>query len=235
MNVAIVFAKGPEKSSRNINMYLVGGYPVVYYPINAALSSKAIEKVFVSTNNREIAEIAKGVSCLVIKRPDDLGGMGKAIVYIVKKVIEKYSSCKNIVVLSGNNVMVSSYLIEKSLKVLEEKKEVQSVITVWKSKHDHPRSALILKDGFIKPFLEKDSGEAVYFYDGSVCAIRREIIGNKCFQDERWWAKLPNCLPLVRSWPTGRDVHNSYDLALARWWIENSPIDTARVTAGEGR
>lgn len=228
MNVAIVFAKGPEKGGRNINIYLVEGHPLVYYSISAALNSKGIEKVFVSTNDKEIAEIAKGVSCSVIKRPDNLDEMGKAIVYAVKKIMEKYSSCKNIVILSGNNVMVSSYLIERSLKVLERKKEVQSVITVWKSKHDHPGCALILKDGFSRPFLEKHSVEAIYYYDGSVCAIRREIIGDKCFQDERWWTKLPSCLPLVRPWPTGRDIHDSYDLGLARWWIQNSPIDTAR-------
>lgn len=228
MNVAIIFAKGPEKGARNINLYLVEGYPIVYYPINAALNSKGIEKVFVSTNDIEIAEIAKGMSCSVIKRPDDLSGMGSAIVYTAKKIVKKCSAPKNFVVLSGNSVMLSSYLIEKSLKVLEERKVVQSVITVWRSRHDHPRAALIVKDGFMKPFLGNDSREAVYFYDGSVCALRTEIIGDKCFQDERWWAKLPNCLALVRPWSTGRDIHNSYDLGLATWWIQNSPIDTAR-------
>lgn len=233
MNIAIVFAKGPEKGKRNINMYLVKGHPLIYYSINAALNAKSIERVFVSTNNKDIMKVAEIHSCVVINRPEKLSGetisMGKIITYTVKTIIRKYNACKNFVILSGNTAMISPYLIERSLEVLEKRKDSQSVITAWKSRHDHPRYALCSKDNkFVKPFLEKNTKEEIYFHDGGVCAIRKEIIDNVCFQDERWWMKLPNCVPLVRPWPTGRDVHNSYALGLARWWLQDAIIDTAK-------
>lgn len=233
MNTAIVFAKGPEKGKRNINMYLVDDHPLVYYSINAALNAKSIDRIFVSTNNKDIAEIAETHSCSVINRPEKLSAetinMGKVIVYAIKAIIKRYEGCKNFVILSGNTVMISPYLIERSLEVLEKRKDSQSVITVWKSRHDHPCCALCLEDNkFVKPFLERDAKEEIYFHDGSVCVIRKEIIDNACFQDERWWMKLPNCLPLVRPWPTGRDVHDSYALGLARWWLQDAIIDTAK-------
>ena len=227
MNIAIVFAKGPEKGERNINLYLIEEHPVIYYSINAALSAKKINKVFVGTDDKNIAEIAEGLSCEVIKRPKEIEAMGEAINYAGREVIRKNPSCKNIILLSGNNSMVSPYLIEKSIEILERRKEAKSVITVWKARHDSPQYALMIRDGFLKPFLEKDTKEDVYFYDGSVIALRSEAIEDKCFKDERWWSKLPNCVPLVRPWPTGRDIHDSYGLSLARWWLKNAPVDTA--------
>lgn len=228
MNIAIVFAKGPEKGERNINLYLIENHPVIYYSISAALGSKNIEKVFVSTDDRKIAEIAAGLSCSVIKRPRNLKTMGKAIVHAGREVIKKNPSCKNLIILSGNNSMVSPYLIDKSLDILKKKEAAESVITVWKARHDTPGCAFIMKNRFLKPFLEEDIENDIYFHDGSVCAIHSGIIGHKCFGDERWWMRLPKCIPLVRPWPNGRDIHDSYGLSLARWWIKNSPVDTAQ-------
>ena len=227
MNVGIVFAKGPEKGERNINLYLIEEHPVIYYSINAALSTKKIDRVWVATDDKKIAEIAEGLSCEVVKRPKEIEAAGEAINYAGREVIRKNPSCKNIILLSGNNSMVSPYLIEKSIEILERRKEAKSVITVWKARHDSPQYALMIRDGFLKPFLEKDTKEDVYFYDGRVIALRSEAIEDKCFKDERWWSKLPNCVPLVRPWPTGRDIHDSYGLSLARWWLKNAPVDTA--------
>ncbi|MBA7518902.1 hypothetical protein ES705_10976 [subsurface metagenome] len=122
MNIAIVFAKGPEKGERNINLYLIENHPVIYYSISAALSAKRINKVFVATDDKKIAEIAEGLSCEVIKRPKELKTMGEAIVYSAREAIKKNPSCKNLIILSGNNSMVSPYLIEKSIDALEKRK-----------------------------------------------------------------------------------------------------------------
>ncbi len=228
MNISIVFAKGPDKQERNINLYLIENHPVIYYPISAALSSKNVNKVFVATDDKNIEEIAEGLSCSVIKRPKSLKTMGDAIVYSVKGVIKKMPSCRNVVILSGNNTMVSSHLIEKSVDILEKREKVKSVITVWRARHDSPGCALVMKNTFLEPFLKKDIKQNAYFHDGSVCAIRSGIIEDECFKQERWWTGLPNCVPLIRPWPTGRDIHDTYGLSLARWWVKTSPVDTAQ-------
>ena len=227
--MAVVLSKGPDKGGRNINMYLVDEHPLVYYCINAALNAKGVDQVFVSTDNEDIMDIADGLSCELVKRPSEVAvksqSMGKVIVSTVREILERYSESENFVFLPGNTVMLSPYLIEKSLEVLDGDENAQSVITVWKSRHDHPSVALISKDNKAVPFTEEDLGDDVYFFDGTICAIRREVINDRCFKDQRWWMRLPNCRLLVRPWSTGRDVHDSYDLGLARWWLQNSPID----------
>ncbi len=228
MNAAIIFARGAEKGKRNINLYLVDGKPLIYYSIRAALGCDKIKSVFVSTNDEEIAGIASGLSqrCEIIRRKvfHDEDGMGKAIVDSIQQ-ISRNREFENFVILSGNTAMISSHLIEKAITVLETRETSKSVISVWKSKHDHPNFALIKKDNNAAPLLENPFPQNVYFYDGSVCAIRKEVAKHSCFEHRNWWARLPDCVFLVRPWPTGRDVHDSYGLALARWWIENALID----------
>lgn len=228
MNIAIVLAKGADKGEANINLFLVENHPLIYYSINAALNSEKIDKVVVTTDDKKIEEIAEGFACPVVKRPKRLKSMGEAIVHSAREIVKENPSCKNIIILSGNNTMVSSYLIEKSIDVLERRKEIKSVTTVWKAKHDHPNRALILKDKFLKPFLEISEKRDIYFQDGSVYAVRVEVIEDKCFKEKRWWAALPNCVALVRPWPTGRDIHDSYGLNLGRWWLKNALVDTAQ-------
>jgi N-acylneuraminate cytidylyltransferase len=57
-NIAIIPARGGSKriSKKNIKNFL--GQPVISYAINAAINSKAFDKVMVSTDNEEIADIA---------------------------------------------------------------------------------------------------------------------------------------------------------------------------------
>ena len=227
MNVAIIFARGSEKGKRNINLYLVDGKPLIYYSISAAVGCKDVQSVFVSTDDEETANIATGLSCKVIHREilTDSIGMGRAIVASVNHINQE--DLENIVILSGNNAMVSSHLISRGLDVLKTKPSVKSVISVWKARHDHPDFAIIKKNCNVSPLLEKPVNNDVYFYDGALCVIRKQIIDHDCFNQVKWWAYLPDCVFLVRPWPTGRDVHDSYGLALTRWWIENALIDVS--------
>ncbi|HOL35534.1 MAG TPA: NTP transferase domain-containing protein [bacterium] len=227
MNTAVIFARGAEKGKRNINLYLIDGKPLIYYSITAALGCKDIHSVFVSTDDEKTANIATGLSCKIIRRktPADNDGMGRAIVEAVKYINE--NGVENIVILSGNNAMISSHLITKSLDILKTRQSVQSVISVWKARHDHPNFAIVKKNNHVSPLLDKPVHQDVFFYDGAVCAIRKQIITHDCFNHRNWWAYLPDCVFLVRPWPTGRDVHDSYGLALARWWIENALIDVS--------
>jgi len=57
--VAIIPARGGSKSIPRKNIKLLGGYPLISYSITAALCSDFIDRVIVSTDDAEIAEIAK--------------------------------------------------------------------------------------------------------------------------------------------------------------------------------
>lgn len=59
MNIAIIPARGGSKRIPRKNIKEFCGKPLIAYSIEVALASKLFERVIVSTDDQEIAEIAK--------------------------------------------------------------------------------------------------------------------------------------------------------------------------------
>lgn len=70
--LAIIPARGGSKGIKRKNIYPLSGKPLIYYSIKEAKDSKLISRVVVSTEDREIAEVAKSFGCEVISRPEEL-------------------------------------------------------------------------------------------------------------------------------------------------------------------
>lgn len=67
-----VFARGGSKGLPGKNVRLLGGIPLVAHSILIARRVSAVAKVFVSTEDEEIADIARSYSAEVITRPAEL-------------------------------------------------------------------------------------------------------------------------------------------------------------------
>lgn len=59
MNIAIIPARGGSKRIPRKNIKKFCGQPMLAYPIKAALESGVIDKVIVSTEDKEIATVAR--------------------------------------------------------------------------------------------------------------------------------------------------------------------------------
>ena len=57
--IAIITARGGSKRIPRKNIKEFCGKPIIEYPINAALQSGIFDEVMVSTDSKEIAEIAQ--------------------------------------------------------------------------------------------------------------------------------------------------------------------------------
>ena len=71
-NFAFIFARGGSKGLPGKNIKPLLGKPLIEYSIDIAKSSTVIDKVFVSTDDNEIAEIAAASGAEVILRPNEL-------------------------------------------------------------------------------------------------------------------------------------------------------------------
>ena len=70
--LAIIPARGGSKGIPRKNVRLLCGKPLIAYTIEAALSSKLVNRVVVSTEDKEIAEVSKKYGAEVISRPTEL-------------------------------------------------------------------------------------------------------------------------------------------------------------------
>ena len=67
-----VFARGGSKGVPRKNIRPLAGKPLVHYAIEAGLNAPSVDRVFVSTEDPEIAEVARAGGADVIDRPAEL-------------------------------------------------------------------------------------------------------------------------------------------------------------------
>lgn len=72
--IAIIPARGGSKGVPKKNIKDLNGKPLIAYSIEQALATKKIDKVVVSTDCDDIANVSKKYGAEVIKRPDNLSG-----------------------------------------------------------------------------------------------------------------------------------------------------------------
>ena len=73
INVAIIPARGGSKRIPKKNIKLFAGKPLIAYSIEAAKASELFDRVIVSTDSAEIANVAKRVGAEVpFMRPSEL-------------------------------------------------------------------------------------------------------------------------------------------------------------------
>ncbi|HFG1903354.1 cytidylyltransferase domain-containing protein [Vibrio cholerae] len=71
-NYAFIFARGGSKGLPGKNIKPLAGKPLLHYSIDSALAAPSIEQVFVSTDDAEIAQVARNGGAIVIDRPAEL-------------------------------------------------------------------------------------------------------------------------------------------------------------------
>ena len=69
---AFIFARGGSKGVKNKNIRDVAGKPLIAHTINSAFQSTYINRVIVSTDSKDIAEVSLEYGAEVLMRPSDL-------------------------------------------------------------------------------------------------------------------------------------------------------------------
>lgn len=72
--VAIIPARGGSKRLPGKNLTLFDGRPLVVHSVEYALAHPAVDSVYVSTDDADIAEVARRSGARVIDRPTELAG-----------------------------------------------------------------------------------------------------------------------------------------------------------------
>jgi len=69
---AYIFARGGSKGIPGKNIKTIGGKPLLEYSINSAMENNLIDRTFVSTDCKQITQVAEKSNITVIDRPKDL-------------------------------------------------------------------------------------------------------------------------------------------------------------------
>lgn len=232
MDAAIITARAGSTSIPGKNVMSVADRPLISYPVSAAKDASSIDKVFTSTNGDDIATVARDCGSEIIRRPRELwgdGGHGDVIKHATETVDEREDDLENVVVLLGNTTMIDGDLIDQAVTLLHKRPAADSTMTVWESADDHPIRALeVTESGYLTAYGDESDEMSsdrktypnAFYYDQGVWAFEKE-----CVQDRSgpgtWWWMGENCVPIVRTWSTGRDIHNHFDAQVHAWYERN--------------
>lgn len=157
MNVAIIPARGGSKRIPRKNIRLFNGLPMMAYSIRAALASGCFNRVIVTTEDQEIAEIARREGAEVpFVRPadlcDDFVSTAPIIQHALNWLIEsgwrpEFSCC-----LYATAPLVCAEDLRQGLAALQAAPEKQYAFSVTSFPFPIQRAIRLTADGGVEPF-----------------------------------------------------------------------------------
>lgn len=186
--VAIIPARGGSKTLPRKNIINLCGKPVIAYTILAALKSKYINRVIVTTDSKEIAEISKRWGAEVpFLRPKhlakDTSHTPPVIEHAVKFIEKKGNRVDFIVTLQPTSPLRRTEQIDKVIKLMH-KARFDSVVSIRPA--DYPPYWMVrVKRNKVIPFVnnginyslkERQQLPKAYQVNGAIYVTKRDVL-----------------------------------------------------------
>ena len=129
-SIALIPARGGSKGIHRKNIKLFNSKPLIYWSIQAALNSDYIDRVIVSTEDEEIAEIAESFSAEVpFLRPKELAKDESPGIDPVIHVLEMLPEVQDLILLQPTSPLRQTKHINEIFQ-LREKFQSDSVVSI---------------------------------------------------------------------------------------------------------
>ena len=117
MNIAIIPARGGSKRIPRKNIKDFCGKPIISYSIEAAKKSECFDKIIVSTEDEEIAQVSGSFGADILEHPkelaDDFTGTGAVIEHAINYLKERGESYEYVCTIYATAPLLQTkYLIE---------------------------------------------------------------------------------------------------------------------------
>ncbi len=224
--LAIIPARGGSKGVPRKNIRAVAGKPLIAWTIEAARAAKSIGRIVVSTDDEEIALVARQWSAEVIMRPADLASDTAATLPVLQHVVvslaaESYRP-DAVVTLQPTSPLRTAKHIEQALAQFSNDASADSLVSCVRVPHIfHPKSVMrIAPDGYLQSYLDqmqphqRQAKDEVWARNGAAIYITRtERLADYVFGGRL----LPYPMPLEDS----LDIDDEADLLVADRMLRN--------------
>ncbi len=216
--IAIIPARGGSKEIPRKNIRLMSGKPLIALSIEAALKSKCIDRVVVSTEDKEIAEISREYGAEIIERPKELAkdesSTIDAILHALEVLKAENYNPDIIILLQPTSPLRNAEDIDSAIELFLNS-DCESVVSVREVGHS-PYWCFEIEDGYLKSLfgdeylrMRRQELEKVYMPNGAIYISTPENLrkykGFYCLRT------IPYIMPPERS----IDIDNEIDLMLA--------------------
>lgn len=196
--LGLIPARGGSKGLPGKNIRPLSGKPLIAWTIEQALTSNNIDRVIVSTDSRDIADVARvhGVDTPFL-RPDELATdkaeMIDVILHVLESLKEDGFSYDSVMLLQPTSPLRTALDIDSVIELLN-KKGAKAVVSVCEAEHHPYWSNTLPPDGCMKDFLARDARKnrqelpivyrlngAIFFAHTDYLKAHGEFIGDETY------------------------------------------------------
>jgi CMP-N,N'-diacetyllegionaminic acid synthase len=204
--LAIIPARGGSKGLPGKNIRPLHGKPLIGWPIQAAMRSRYIDRVVVSTDDPQIAAIARECGADVpFLRPAefalDTSPSSDAVIHAINFCTAEDGDYDYIVLLEPTSPLTETADVDNALARLQGSDGL-AIVSVSKVESMHPvYCARVGESNFLQPYaresfakpIRRQDVDAVYFFDGSLyISDTKKYLEAETFYHER---TLPYIVP----------------------------------------
>ncbi|GEM_PF-55993 len=245
--LAVIPARGGSKSVPRKNIKPIAGRPLIDYMIQAALGSKELTHVCLSSEDAEILSIGKkwgGPNLLLVDRPKELAEDTTPSLPVVQHAVTELEkrlglTFDYVVLLQPIMPLAFSSDIDACIRMLIDTKS-DSVVSMCIVNDYHPMKIKRLKpDGTLTQFVpdmpetifRRQDLEPAYWRNGAIYAVTREAVMENKFTLGFF------CGPVTRPYVMPRersvDINHPMDFVAAEALIEKGILEGKDVLASE--
>lgn len=224
--VAVIPARRKSKRLPGKNILPLSGKPLIVWTIETAKKAKYIDRVIVSTNSNEIAEVSKGVQAEVFIRPNKLASDTASTIDVVLNVINSLQEKYNFVLLLQPTSPLRNYThINEACELLIEKK-ADAIISTTEMDHSPLWSNTLPLDGDMSNFINhkiihKRSQDLPVYYrlNGAIFICNTQ----KLLSEKTFFLKN-NIFAYKMDRRSSVDIDNKFDFDYAEYLINKNEI-----------
>jgi CMP-N-acetylneuraminic acid synthetase len=211
--LGIIPARGGSKGVLRKNIRLVGGRPLMAYAIEAAQNSRYLTDYLVSTDDNEIAAVARQEGARVLMRPPELAADDTPMIPVVKHALAQ-GDYEFVVILQPTAPLRTADDIDAALQILFET-GADSVVSVYQVDDHHPARMYRLIDGQLIPYDTEPTARLrqalppVYHRNGAVYACQTRLVW------EQETLLGPDLRPYIMPRARSVNIDDELDLAFA--------------------
>ena len=227
--LAIIPARGGSKGIPRKNIKSLNGKPLLYYTIEEALKSRYIDKVIVSTEDKEIADLSRAYgNDIPLMRPKELAmdstpGIGP-ILYSVKWHQDQGDNYDYIICLQCTSPFRQAHQIDEAIEKLINE-DADSIVSVCESEVS-PFWMKTIEKGFMKDFLKgspfyarRQDTPVIYRLNGAIYIAKTEIL----VKNKNWYTD--KTLAYVMDRKSAIDIDDLTDFKFAEFLMKEKNND----------
>ena len=153
--LAVILARGGSKRLPRKNVIPLYKKPLISWSIEAALKSKYIDKIVISSDDDEILDISNHFNATSIKRPSELATDQSTSFDALKHVLKIFKGYEYIILLQPTSPLRDENHINQAIELVI-KKNAEAVVSVCQSRDKLIKSFTLDKSLLINNYLKTD-------------------------------------------------------------------------------